>query len=91
LKDRQINGKKNLIKAEQIICPQWGDIAKIFIKDYKITIYDCKNNHTTNNISFNKFEETQKMMNLKLYVINVNIKIKKIHLINNFIFVGSVN
>ena len=59
LKDRQINGKKNLIKAGQIICPQCGEIAKIFIKDYRINIFGCKNNHTTYNISFNKFEETQ--------------------------------
>ena len=66
LNNDQNNNKINLIKAEQIICPRCGEIAKIFIKDYLITIFGCKNNHTTNNIVLNKFEETQKVDESKI-------------------------
>ena len=61
LKYGQINNKNNLIKAEQIICPQCKETAKIFIKDYLITIFGCKHNHTTNNILLDQFEESQKI------------------------------
>ena len=61
LKYGQINNKNNLIKSEQIICPQCKETAKIFIKDYLITIFGCKHNHTTNNILLDQFEESQKI------------------------------
>ena len=55
-----IKGEKNsFIKADQVICPQCGEISKISIKDYLITIYGCKNNHITKNISLNNFIKTQ--------------------------------
>ena len=43
-----------------IICPQCGENARIKINNYKISLDKCKNNHT-NNISLEKFEETQKI------------------------------
>ena len=61
LKYGQINNKNNLIKSEQIICPQCKETAKIFIKDYLITIFGCKHNHTTNNILLDQFDESQKI------------------------------
>ena len=66
LKYGQIDEKNNLTKAEQIICPQCKEKAKIFIKDYSITIFGCKYNHTTNNILLNNFEETQKIDESKI-------------------------
>ena len=66
LKYEQIDEKNNLIKAEQIICPQCKEKAKIFIKDYSITIFGFKYNHTTNNILLNNFEETQKIDESKI-------------------------
>ena len=54
-----IEDNNSLIKAEQIICPICGEIAKILINDYKITIFDCKNNHKKENISLTEFEKTQ--------------------------------
>jgi len=44
-----------------IICPKCGENARIKINNYKITLDKCKNNHITNNISLEKFEETQKI------------------------------
>ena len=77
LKCGQNDNKKNLAKAELIICPQCKEPAKIFIKDYSITIFGCKNNHSINNILLDQFEETQKIDESK---------IKCDILINNFIF-----
>ena len=47
--------------AKFIICPKCGESAKIKIENSKITLYECKNNHTTNNISLEEFKKTQKM------------------------------
>ena len=34
----------------------------MYIKDFKLNFYDCKNNHKIENILINKFKETQKML-----------------------------
>ena len=51
--------KPTIIKSKEIICPNCGEIAKIKIKNYKIIIFDCKNNHETNNLFLNEYENTQ--------------------------------
>ena len=45
---KEIEEEKYKILSKNIICPKCGEIAKIKIKDYKITIYDCMNGHKTN-------------------------------------------
>ena len=52
------------IKSKKIICPECNEDIKMNIKDYKINLKECKNNHKINNILFNEFEETQ-MIDLK--------------------------
>ena len=61
------DNKKNeaLVKSPQIICPNCKDIGIIQIKNYKINI-ECKNNHKTENISFENFEKTQKIDESKI-------------------------
>ena len=34
---------KDIIKSKDIICPIFGESVKIDIKDYKITLFECKN------------------------------------------------
>ena len=53
------NQEKSLIKSNDIICPNCKEKARINIKDYKINIYGCKNNHNINNILFDEFENLQ--------------------------------
>ena len=48
-----------LIKSKEIICPTCKELCKINIYDYKIALYDCKNNHKIPNISFNDFDKSQ--------------------------------
>ena len=37
-------------KVKEIICPTCGENCRIDIKDFKIKLYGCKNNHEINNI-----------------------------------------
>jgi len=48
-----------LKKSEYLICPKCQEKVRISVKDYKIELYDCKNNHRISNISINDFEQTQ--------------------------------
>ena len=41
------------------ICPKCGENIIVKIKDYKIVLEDCKNNHCINNLSINEFNRTQ--------------------------------
>ena len=49
----------SIVKSKNIICPTCKENAKIKFKNYKITLYDCKNNHTINDISYDEFEKSQ--------------------------------
>ena len=48
-----------IIKSKEIICPTCKEICKIKINNYKIKLYDCKNNHEINNILLDEFNNTQ--------------------------------
>ena len=58
--------KTSLKKSKYIICPECQENARISIKDFKISIYDCKNGHVTNNIQLNEFEKTQYINETKI-------------------------
>ena len=47
--DQNLN-EKDLAKSKTIICPKCGEISKINIYNYKISLYDCINKHKTDNI-----------------------------------------
>ena len=62
LVDEQQNELKNedpIIKSKYIICPQCKENIRIIIKDFKINLYQCKNGHTFDNMSFQDFAKTQ--------------------------------
>ena len=48
-----INENSNSIQSEEVICPKCLENCLINIKDYKISFYQCKNGHKTNNILLN--------------------------------------
>ena len=54
---------KNKIKYNNIICPQCNENIKMDIKNYKINLFECKNNHRKENILFNEFRKSQKLNN----------------------------
>ena len=49
------------IISKDIICPECGENIFINIKDFKINLYECKNNHKINSILINKYENNQKI------------------------------
>ena len=60
--------------SNDIICPICKENIFIDVKDYKINLNNCKNNHNIENILLNNFEGTQK---IKLNDIICNICEKK--------------
>ena len=50
------NDEKRFIKSKNVICPICGEKIKIKINNYKISLFDCKNGHKINNLSFNEYE-----------------------------------
>ena len=49
----------NLIKSNNVICPECKEICKIEIKDYRIKLYDCKMGHVKENLKLDEFIDTQ--------------------------------
>ena len=63
VKSKNDNNKKEIkeIISKDIICPECGEDILIDIKDFKINLYGCKNNHKINKILINKYENSQKI------------------------------
>ena len=62
VKDKNIiNSNISIKKSKDIICPICYENIKLYIEDYNIFLYECKNKHEINNILFNEFEKTQKI------------------------------
>ena len=51
----------NIIKGKYIICPECKENIRIKINDYKVKLYDCKNEHIIDNILLEEYENTQKI------------------------------
>ena len=55
------NNEKKVIKSKDNICPNCKENILININDYRVNLYQCKNNHIMNNISLEEYENTQKI------------------------------
>ena len=54
------NNKKEIGDSKQIICPKCLEQCQIKIEDYKVKLFDCKNNHLTI-MNLDNFQESQKI------------------------------
>ena len=63
---------RNIVKSKNIICPICKENTKLMFKNYKITLYDCKNNHTINDLSYDEFEKSQNIDLSKIKCNNCN-------------------
>ena len=59
--DNSDNKKDKYQKSKEVLCPKCHQICLLDIKDNKISLFNCKNKHTINNILINEFNETQKI------------------------------
>ena len=57
-KEENIN---NIVKSKEIICPLCHESIRIDLRDYKISLYKCKNKHKFDNLLLNQFENSQKI------------------------------
>ena len=53
------NNEECMKKSDNIICPQCKESIVISVKDYKVSLFQCKNGHKIENLSLSKFNETQ--------------------------------
>ena len=65
-KENLDNINEGLVKSKIIICPKCHENFLIKIKDYKFSLYGCKNNDITENILLEEFDKTQNINNLKI-------------------------
>ena len=57
--------KDNIIKSKEIICPKCNENILINLNEYKINLFDCKNNHNINNILLNEYENNIDILKIK--------------------------
>ena len=57
--DDDENLNSTMIRSNYNICPKCGENIMVKIKDYKLVLENCKNNHCINNLSLNEFNRTQ--------------------------------
>ena len=55
-KDENNDMDGKIIKSKEVICPECKEYILISIKDYKINLTQCKNNHIKKNILLETFE-----------------------------------
>ena len=65
----------NVIKSNEVICPKCKENCLIKIENYKIILYNCKDNHETT-LSMNEYEESQKINISNVICNKCNIKNK---------------
>ena len=63
---------ENIIKSKDIICQKCAENVFLNIKDYKIKLYECKNNHIIENLLINEFEKCLNIDTSKITCQNCN-------------------
>ena len=58
--DDDTDKRKVFVKANEIICPECNESVDVKLNDYKINLYNCKNNHN-NNVLIKDYEKSQLM------------------------------
>jgi len=73
INDKNINNKEEESKQNKdILCPECGNICLIDIKDYKIRLDKCINNHSKENILLDEYNDFQKNNQINLICNNCN-------------------
>ena len=78
------NETNSIIKSNEVICPKCLEEIKLKIKNYKISLYECKNGHNIDDIYFKDFLNTQNIDLKKIICNNCNIRnIKSIFILRD--------
>ena len=57
--ENDTNIEENFVKSKEIICPTCGGNSQLKIKNYKMSLFNCKLKHNTNNLTLDKFNNSQ--------------------------------
>ena len=60
-KENKEDDNECLKTSKTVICPKCKENIRILMNDYKIKLYECKNKHSFDDISFSEYENTQKI------------------------------
>ena len=74
------------VKSKEVICPQCDESCRINIKDYKINLYECKNNHKNNNFLLDDYNNTQ-FINESKIICNICNSINKSKIFNKEFYI----
>jgi len=74
--DNKQNETNSIIKSKEVICPKCLEEIKLKIKNYKISLYECKNGHGISDIYFKDFLNTQNIDLKKIICNNCNLRNK---------------
>ena len=55
----KVNQNNSIIKSEEVICPKCFGNINLKVENYKISLLDCKNNHSIKDLLFKDFIGTQ--------------------------------
>jgi len=75
----------NIVKSKEVICPKCNENILIKINDYKIDLFNCKNNHEINNLLLNEYENFENIDLSKIICDKCKIK-NKSNTYNNEIY-----
>ena len=78
------------ILPNEILCPECRESMRINFKDYKIDLFECKNNHKFNNILLEDFKLNNNKQNSEIICNKCNLN-KKVYLLLNSIYVIHVD
>ena len=65
-KNENQKGKINFESSKEIICPKCGTNCLINVNGYKITFYECENDHKLDDISLDEFQKSQNIDRRKI-------------------------
>jgi len=51
--------KNYLVKSKHVICPMCGESTRLKFKNFKISLFQCKNNHNIGNLTTKEFVDSQ--------------------------------
>ena len=73
-----IKTNEPILLSKEIICPKCGEMCRIRINNYKISLYECKNKHEINNILLSEYDNTQNINESVITCNNCKV-VNKIH------------
>ena len=64
------NQKNSIIKSKEVICPKCLGNINLIVENYKISLFNCKNNHSIKDLLFKDFLDSQNI-DLKKIICNI--------------------